>query len=275
MKPLADHSNARPEVGGETQPGTPNSQPLIRTLAITWSIVVALVLVSGLGLFNYFAGAILEDNHKSLLEIATSQKKQVESVLRERFNDGKLLALRAPVIAALEESKLKALPKELRLQLDEAILQTETIFDYREISLYDTEFKRLAADSYGHLQPAEAQALMAALQSKKGVLLDLHLDHNNQPGFGVVQPVFSKGDSGQTVVGLVYMEMDAKLGLYSALSIQSESGKTSMEALLVRREGDEVVYLSPLKFSMNSPALTVKRSMAETKFFPEEKASAD
>jgi len=64
----------------------------------------------------------------------------------------------------------------------------------------------------------------------------------------MAQPVFAQGDAKNAVIGLVYLEMNASAGLYSRIVKWPQASRTS-ESMLLRLDGEEVVYLSSFALS--------------------------
>lgn len=226
--------------------------------------LVALLVVIGVALFNYYARAIEATAHSNLEVLAVSHKQQLESTLHESFGNAQVLSIRDSVLQALAMPAGAALQPAMLARLQKALRQTENVYHYREVSVFNTHLQRVGATDE-ILQLAERRALESARDSRHGALLDLHVSDEHLPCFGVVQPVFSQGDPKLPVIGLIYLEMDAGLGIYPTLARTLGSART-LESMIVRREGNEVVYLSPLRDTKTQKPLTVRRSMAETQF---------
>jgi HD-GYP domain-containing protein (c-di-GMP phosphodiesterase class II) len=91
------------------------------------------------------------------------------------------------------------------------------------------------------------QTVAEVLASGSARIHDIFLDDQGRPLVTFVEPVFAlqKSDSGKETVGVLVAIKDAATSLFPIL--QSEAAVTSTdEALLVRRDQDLVVYVSPL-----------------------------
>jgi PAS domain S-box-containing protein len=115
------------------------------------------------------------------------------------------------------------------------------------LAILDAAGKLLVATNGMPALPPEFQAAQTqALQGKPG-LVDAQLGAQGLPVIGFAMPVYSiQGDAGVTpnigyVVGLKEIGQD----LFGRLSQPGDTSDTS-ETYLVRRNGDEVTYLSPL-----------------------------
>ena len=122
--------------------------------------------------------------------------------------------------------------------------------DYLNILLADPQGRvRLSlAENKDAFNPAERSALAEVLRRRKPVHIDLHLcEGGSKVCFGVAAPLFPGGDRTRAPFGAVIMTGDAGQFLYPLIRswpVQSESAET----LLVRRDGDSVLYLNELRY---------------------------
>jgi HD-GYP domain-containing protein (c-di-GMP phosphodiesterase class II) len=115
------------------------------------------------------------------------------------------------------------------------------------LAILDTSGKALVAtNGMPALPPEFAAAQAQAMQGKPG-LVDAQLSGQGLPVIGFAMPVYSiQGDAGVTpnigfVVGLKELGQD----LFGRLAQPGDTSETA-ETYLVRRNGDEITYLSPL-----------------------------
>ena len=133
------------------------------------------------------------------------------------------------------------------------------------LMLLDQDGKLLLATAGARLDPVLANQAAKVLKSKQPAVQDLYLGTSNQPVIGFLMPVFplqvAKGDAKPIAVLVGVKRADEVL--YPLLTRQIRTTQTD-ETLLVRREGDTVVYLSPLsdnstplkkRLSLDSPGL--------------------
>ena len=91
-----------------------------------------------------------------------------------------------------------------------------------------------------------ARALAVALRDRRAILSELYRDGNGTPLVGTVAPIGTTGGSGTEPIGAILLLRDARRVLYPLLQswpVPSESAET----LLVRRDGDSVLYLNELR----------------------------
>ena len=101
----------------------------------------------------------------------------------------------------------------------------------------------------GTLASPEQQAVRQALAQAEPVAVELHRDAAFAFAiFGVLAPVFD----GDTPLGAVWLVSDARTQLFPQVE-SWPSASRSAESLLVQRDGDELVYVSPLRHRSDAP----------------------
>jgi len=253
---------------------TVRSDPVTRTdrmvlsplaIIVGWLVLFIVVVVISSGGFRYFSQAIEGRAEADLQTIALSGKLQIQSYVQERFRDAQLLALRAPVWQALDRADGPVVPAELDQRLEQALAQTREAYGYYDIALFDRNLQRMDSHPAAVLQATEEAAFRSVLVSGHSALVDMHVSSDCQPCFGVAQPVFARGDTARAVVGVVYLEMDATVGLYPRILKWPQASQTS-ESLLLRLDGDDIVYLSLLRFLPATPVLGVRRVLKDSDY---------
>ncbi|MDY0108008.1 MAG: diguanylate cyclase [Giesbergeria sp.] len=117
---------------------------------------------------------------------------------------------------------------------------------YTAVYLVDTQGRlRLSPGdgAQGSLPDPEMQALYRALTQAQAVVVEPHRDAVFAfPFFGLLTPIFD----GVEPVGAVWLVSDVRTTLYPLLEYWPTPSKTA-ESALVQREGDEIVFLSPVR----------------------------
>jgi PAS domain S-box-containing protein len=131
-----------------------------------------------------------------------------------------------------------------------------TAYQYFRISLYDTQGIRRMAEPQAQAQeptdPFIAQNIAAILREGKVVFQDFHRNTPNDPiHLAVLVPIHDEaGDS--RPLGILVLNIDPATYLYPSLGRWPFSSKTA-EILLVRKDGDDVLFLNEVKFHKNAP----------------------
>ena len=99
----------------------------------------------------------------------------------------------------------------------------------------------------GPLHAEVAQALALAVRERRPVLTDLHLGADDQPPrLSAVAPLFAPNSETTEPLGAVILQTDAQQFLYPLIQSWPKPSR-SAETLLVRRDGEDVLYLNDLR----------------------------
>jgi PAS domain S-box-containing protein len=122
-------------------------------------------------------------------------------------------------------------------------------YQYADVQLVDAEGRvRLGLNSTGSVIAPEAlQALSEALQGRRPLLSDLHAGPGRLPPHAeIVVPFFDEDSEPAAPLGAVLLRMDARQFLYPMIQSWPIPSR-SAETLLVRRDGDSVLFLNDLR----------------------------
>ena len=99
------------------------------------------------------------------------------------------------------------------------------------------------------------RSLATALQERRPVLSDLHFGPGGlPPHVDVVAPFFEKAAQGSVAVGALVFQFDARQSIYPLVQTPARPTRTA-ETLMVRREGDSVLFLNNLR---HNPSAALK-----------------
>lgn len=127
------------------------------------------------------------------------------------------------------------------------------------LMLFDRHKKLITATPGASEPDPHLLAMLQEAMETGPVFDDLRLNRNNQPVAGFIVPVFSLQPQGdhQEPVGFLVGFSNAARSLFPLLAAEASYTETD-EAFVVRRDGEEVVYLSPLA----DGTLPLKRRLA-------------
>ncbi len=241
----------------------PTRQRIARSIRPAQAIALALfalaaaaILGAGLASFNYFSQRISRDAQENLRAVAELKSAQIEALMHEALRDARLFAQRRPVQDLVAGRVPEAELAQARRRMDRIIEDTIKAYDYQEITVLDSRLRIVAPAAASALAPAESAAVEAALRTRTHTLADLHLGPNGQPDYGIAQPVFQNGDPKAPVLGVVFFELDAAKALFPLVRGWPTSSP-SAETSLLRRQGDEILVLTPLRHSPSAPPLSI------------------
>ncbi|MBL6751327.1 MAG: PAS domain S-box protein [Nevskia sp.] len=231
----------------------------IGLVAVVSALLSAVALVAWLT-FSHFSGLIEGAMQQDLQAVASAQKAGLESYIGERFEDAELLVQRPPVWQMLSAQAGPVHDAAAAQALEQRLRQTEKAYGYYQVRILDRSLRTAGPPLLEPLQPVEQAALEAAMSSRQRSLVDIHQCAGHSTCFGVAHPVFENGDASRAVTGAAYLEMDAAEHL-SRVGAQWLRQARTAESYLVRREGDDIVYLTPLRYAPSAAPLGVRRSV--------------
>lgn len=227
---------------------------------LTWQLPMLITLISilaltGMGIYKSVRQSITERANENLATIAMLKTGQIEHWLAERRDDAMLITRSSAFSDNLNHwlgdgARESAEKDSLLRQLQDL----SSIHHYRTISIYSASTgEQLLTIGGGHDDQAHDRAeVLKAAQAKGPVLDDLHFPPEANPAqieFGYFVP-FINGSDGKAQA-VVYLVADPGKLLFPVLQ-QQASLSPSAETLLVRVEGDNLVYLNSLRHRPSS-----------------------
>ncbi|MCX6269807.1 MAG: PAS domain S-box protein [Bacteroidetes bacterium] len=225
-------------------------------------LVIFIVLVAGIipiGFYYYKIQKrdIIEEKHNELRAITNLKAGQITGWRNERTNDGRLI-FGDPLISRAVTDFFVGRNKEKQKSALLAIMKSYTMhFDYSNLILLDNQmnicFSLIPGDSLvcTYLLPF----IREAKQKKKVMLSDLYRKSGNYKAcLDLIVPVVNADDPGKSPAGLLLLKLNPYQTLYPLIQTWPFPSKTS-ETLLIRQEGDKVLYLNELRHRKNT-ALT-------------------
>ncbi len=215
-----------------------------RWLICVLALTLPAILVGGIVFYRYQGQQQLQYVAAELTAIAKLKASQISEWRSDQLFDAEtfrkdpfLNRSAARVIAHPSEKNVR----DLRTRLSNIALQ----HDYDDILLANPAGEILLSlkGIFNNCKETSV-ALASAVKQRKPVFADFHLGgKNSDPHLSWVAPLFS----GQgPVFGALILVNDAETALYSSIQTWPIPSQTS-EALLVRRDGDHVLYLNALR----------------------------
>ncbi|MEW5979592.1 MAG: PAS domain S-box protein [Acidobacteriota bacterium] len=229
----------------------------------TFAGLSALLIVGGLVYIDQQRKAFRWQKQQELAAVADLKVLQIGKWRKERLGDAHYILRSAPVsrhICSLIEGRSPAAARS------ETLAWMKAMFDngnYRRMLLVDNLGRSVLtvpdSEESPSLPPADALAM--ALDSKQVVFSDLYKSGSQSVSLNLVIPIVSQS-SGKACAAML-LEIDPEEFLYPFL--RSWYGfSTSGETLLVRRQGDQVVFLHDLRFRRD-PSLSLRLSALDPK----------
>jgi PAS domain S-box-containing protein len=242
----------------------------IRRFHAFYLISIFILFAIGLSLAGYFyyyqqKQRLLQLAKDNLSSIAKLKAGQIENWRQERFNDASFIFHNEAIAQQFEQFLKKP---NSRNECDAMLGWMSPMFKNRQyvsMDFFSTSGRHLFCilDDSCKASVYENDVLDEAIHTKKVLFADLHVHDNGGVYMGLVVPIIKIGKKDTMVLGSLLLRIDPWRFLYPLIQSWPVISKTS-ETLILRREGDEVVYLNELRYRKEKK-FTLRMSINEKK----------
>ncbi|MBU4316652.1 MAG: PAS domain S-box protein [Proteobacteria bacterium] len=216
-----------------------------------------MTMVLGAALLALLAGgAVFYRSQERVLQHAAEDRlvsmgrlkvDQIDAWRKERLGDGALVAGNPFLTDGI--TRFMADPSQENAKDIQAFFRTLMINQHYTDILLTSPEGRILMSMTGNMEPNSGYAagLAEALQSRKPALTQLHMEEQNPvPHISVIAPILSRDGHPPHAMGAVIMIFNASKFLYPLIQTWPTLSKTA-ETLLIRRDGDHVLFLNDLR----------------------------
>jgi len=237
--------------------GAPLNTTRLVLLAVALALVVPLI---GLVIVTVHGPQIEREAYANLEAIARLKSEQIENWLKERHGDSMVLAASNRLVTQVDQFMHQQRDVNLVKPMLDRFDTLRTYYGYDSVLLFDSSGKLLLMrGSEDDDTPALRKQLRQALASNQVQRGDLYRDETGNIHLDWVVPV--SGPQGKPPVAALVLRVTAQKFLFPLIRTWP-TASSSAETLLVRREGESVIYLNELRHIKGEP-LTLMRSMAD------------
>ena len=238
--------------------------PLPRTVNIALLIAIAIfisasavIALSGFYIYQYQKKEIGRAASQQLAAIAELKVWEISNWRNERIGDANVIYKNDSFAEDVAKYFNNPLSPELKRNVLSLLTATQNSYHYQNILLIDkNKAIRLATQKHdSDFGLLHSDVINKAFEINDIIVSDMHRDErNNSTHISVVIPIVMIKKSGPIPIGTVIIFVDPQYRLYPTIKqwpLPSETG----EALLVHREGNDVVYLNELRHIKNTPMM--------------------
>ena len=232
-----------------------------------WTSVAFGLLVAAASAWLALSGAprerarFVDQWREQLSAIADDRHAAIESYISERLDDARLVASFPTVVSRLTATEQPAgdhgEAEGSAVHLTALLGLLAERESYRSAAVVSADGTLIASAGAGTRFDRPWQALARRCIAERAALADLFLNSAGQPRLELVAPVAA---AGSPPVGAVALTLDPGNWLYPFLTHQAVISDTG-ETLLVRRDADDALFLSPLRHD-SAPPLTLRRPLS-------------
>ncbi len=219
------------------------------------------ITLTGYTVFQRYKESIKNDKQNELSGIAELKNKQISSWIEARRGDAQALRNDPLFLTEVERWLQQGGPAgETQTKLNErlaSLQQAYVVYGYTSISLFDAHsMLRLSSSAdEAPVQGMEKERLLESMRSGKIVFSDIHQKEINSRESVEIElwaPLTSVKNGKARSIGAVLFRIDPDYFLFPLIQ-HWPTPSPSAENLVVRRDGDEVVFLNELRNFKNTP----------------------
>ncbi len=221
--------------------GTSDIGPMIKTVSIA---ILATLLAAGIWFYLLQKKAMQEEVRKDLSAIAHLQYEHIKAWHKDHLNHSKLKG--NPSLTDRVTQFIADPSTRHRQDILQSFRDIALRYDYADILLVDPEGTELVslAGNARRLTGYEP-VLPTVLRKGRPVLIDLPAGKAHQPCIATVTPIFSDAQKRSRPLGALILITNPPKDLCHIFQSWPTPSKTA-ETLLVRRDGEHVIFLSNL-----------------------------
>lgn len=240
------------------------SYPFPRWLLLSMLLVMAVLLGGGIWYFRAQQAHMREMVENELLAIADLKIEQITTWRKDQLAEAQEL-MDNPFLINNVSNYFATFDDATATMILAHMEALQMHYAYEDVLLVDAAGQVLL-NLGGSQQSLDDEALLTlqeALSTNQAQLTDLHLSvFDPTPHISAIAPIFLEKDTASEPTGAFVLQSDARQFLYP-LIMSWPLPSRSAETLLVRRDGDKVLFLNDLKHQQNT-ALQLRIPLSET-----------
>ncbi len=228
--------------------------------AFTWYLLILFLLVSsvavltGYAYYVYQKKSLLAETQKELSSIENLKIRQITQWRLERIGNANFLredkSILNMVLAYLADNQNLSAKKDL-IKVFKSLTDN---FDYKGVQLLNAEGNTVLTYPVND-SPHESfpwQLLKDVTERQRIILSDLHLNsQETNVHLDLLVPLTLNGTGGSEISGILDLKVDPSRVLFPLLKSWPTPSRSS-ETMLIRKDGDNILFLNALKHLKNS-----------------------
>ena len=220
------------------------------------ALTLLIMLVGAFG-YRYLSQQVRDETHRTLAVIAEQKRQQIEDSLAERRLDAELYFSGHSQLELLFEQWLRRDRRDavLREQIKARMAELARVRAWEGLAILEPGGAMML--SVGDVRHGELSERVRDIARQPRIeLVDLQRQADGAAHYGLLAPL---GRPGRPPLAVVYVNWRADRDLYPLVESWPVPTRTA-ETYLVRREGEQVLFLTPLRHRRDA-ALTLSQSL--------------
>ncbi|MGE5467490.1 MAG: PAS domain S-box protein [Ignavibacteria bacterium] len=237
----------------EDQPAAAHMRPpSLRASVLGFCAVAVLCLTAAYVAFDTQKREIEINAKRNLANVALLKAGQIDHWRRERLADGMAFGNRVAFAGVFGRWLARGAPADADRRWMQDRIETirASHEDYGALIAFDGSGNAMVATRRaGRVEEQERRLALAAMASGRTLLGDIEADVEGKPVLGMAAPLLAADDK---PAGALYFRIDPARVLYPTIEAWPADSRTA-ETLLVRRDGDDAVFLNRLRHRVIKP----------------------
>lgn len=212
--------------------------------------------VAGHVLFSYRKKQTETQTYYDLSTINAIKIERIEEWFHERKSDGEVIQGDAFLLDAIKHWLFNSIREDsvLRKKLLDYFGTLKSSDGYSSISLFDPQLNLLlSTPAGGNLSEYASTLALETIWTKQIMLSDLHIGRQHDVHIDLLVPLLDAATHGGAVMAILVIKLDPAYFLYPLIASWPFMSPSS-ESVLVRREGDSVIFLNKPRLFSGQPA---------------------
>ena len=242
-----------------------SNQPTDRSifLQFIWifSFLVAGIVVIGYFYYHNYQQRLRKEVESHLSAVVELKVGELVRWRKDRLEHGAIISRVETLSSLVRRAFVEGADPEARRQLHGWFVNYSDSFHYDQLRLLDGNGTTLMSLPAGHspVSAAVKKQIPEVVRSKQVTMVDFYLnDHDKRVYLTMLIPIRSDLDENR-VLGIIALRIDPEKYIYPLIRSWPTNSPTA-ETLLVRREGNGVLFLNKLRFS-NDSAMNLRTSL--------------
>ncbi len=231
--------------------------------SLIFIILIVSIITAGYSYYRVYEKNYRTEIENQLSSIASLKINQIVQWRKERLGDGKIFFKNYDFSNNVKRYFQNKNDIDAKKRIETWITNVKESFDYDMVALLDQHFnKKMIYTNKDEREVSFIDQISAQkLKSGETILEDFYFNEKHKDIYlKILVPIFDEQQD-KNLIGILELRIDPEKYLYPLINQWPTPSKTA-ETLIVRREGNEVVFLNELRFQKNT-ALNLRRPLTE------------
>ena len=223
-------------------------------LGAIFILFCAIIILIGVYYYNTQRTRIFREQENSLSVIASLKIGQIEQWHNERLGDAVTLKDNEPFINAIKQYFKNKTQPGIKSELIKWMKSVHSGYSYSNVLLVDAALKVRLSLSSEDTVPGDfiGKELADVLKNHRIIMTDLHKSESvRYVHIDILIPLVDPESKSQSLSGILILRIDPSILLFPLIQSWPTPSKSS-ETLIVRKDGDSVLYLNELRHIRNT-----------------------